>query len=245
MSIPSEAITSQIGEKIGENMRRILRQVLGQSEGHGGGTHGSLSATAEATSSRAGAQLRQSKGLREFCNAIRSPEGMQILDLGAASQANINFVTGLGHRLCTEDFHRCLELFTSRSMVTADPDTETDRFFRENLRYQACQFDGVLCWDLFDFLPDALVQPLVHRLFELIKPGGHVLAFFHSGQPGQVLPVCQYRVSSQEQLQVSERAQGKLRRAINNRGIESLFRNYASLKFFLTKDSLREVVIVR
>ena len=230
MSTPSEAITSQIGE----NVRRLLRQMLGQEEASGA-----------AVADNAEALLRPSKGLREFCGAIRSPEGQQILDLGAASQANINFLTGLGHRLCTEDLHRCLELFTSRSLVTADPDTEVERFFRENLQYENAQFDGVLCWDLFDFLPDALVKPLVERLYELVKPGGHLLTFFHSGQPGQLIPVCQYRISSQDQLQVSERAQGKLRRAINNRGIENLFQDYASLKFFLTKDSLREVVIVR
>ena len=230
MYSPSETITAQLGE----NVRRLFRQVMGHAESHTG-----MAAKACA------ALVRQSKGLREFCSAIRSPEGLQVLDLGAASQANVNFITGLGHRLCTEDLHRCLELFSSRSMVTADPDTETGRFFRENLQYQPGQFDGVLCWDLFDFVPDALVKPLVERMHQLIKPGGHLLTFFHSGQPGQLLPVCQYRISSQEQLQVSERAQGKLRRAFNNRGIESLFRDYASLKFFLTKDSLREVVVVR
>jgi 2-polyprenyl-3-methyl-5-hydroxy-6-metoxy-1,4-benzoquinol methylase len=230
MSTPSEVISAQIGE----NVRRLLRQVLGQTE-----------SPAVVTVTRAGLLLRPSKGLREFCAAIRSPEGLQILDLGAASQANINFLTGLGHRLCTEDLHRCLELFSARSMVSTDPDTETAQFFRENLQYQTAQFDGVLCWDLFDFLPDALLKPLVEKMFELVKPGGHLLTFFHSGQPGQLLPVCQYRIVSPDQLQINERAPGKLRRAINNRGIESLFRNYASLKFFLTKDSLREVVIVR
>ena len=230
MYTTSEAITSQIGE----NVRRLFRQVLGHAEG-----------APKATGNGAGSLLRPSKGLREFCGAIRSPEGLQILDLGAASQSNINFITGLGHRLCTEDLNRCLELFSSRSLITADPDTETDRFFRENLLYQPGQFDGILCWDLLDFVPDALVKPLVERLRQLIKPGGRLLTFFHSGQPGQLLPVCQYRIASAEQLQVSERAPGKLRRVFNNRGIESLFREFASLKFFLTKDSLREVVIAR
>jgi hypothetical protein len=231
MYLPSEAISSQFGE----NIRRLLRQVLGQEE-----------APAAAALVRSTASLlRQSKGLREFCNAIRSPEGLQILDLGAASQANINFVTGLGHRLATEDLHSSLELFSSRSMVTADPETELHRFFAENLKYGERQFDGVLCWDLFDFLPDALVKPLVERLQHFLKPGGHLLTFFHTGQPGQLVQLCQYRISSQDQLQVSDRAPGKLRRSFNNRGIESLFREYASLKFFLTKDSLREVVAVR
>ena len=231
MYSPSETISSQIGE----NMRRLLRQVFGQEE-----------AATQAVSGKSGPLMRQSKGLREFTNSIRTPEGgMNILDLGAASQANINFLTGLGHRLCTEDLHNCLELFSARTMVTADPETESDRFFADNLKYDEAQFDGVLCWDLFDFLPDGLVQPLIVRLHKLLKPGGYVLAFFHSGQPGQMVPVCQYRITSADQLQVNERAPGKLRRAFNNRGIESLFREFASLKFFLTKDNLREVVIVR
>ena len=230
MSTSSDAITAQIGE----NMRRLFRQVVGQTD---------AAPAAKANGSAAG--MRSSKGLREFCAAIKGPEGLRILDLGAASQANINFVTGLGHGICTEDLHRCLELFSNRSMVTADPATESDGFFRENLQYQPGMFDGILCWDLLDFVPDALVKPLVERLYQLLKPGGYLLTFFHSGQPGQVLPVCQYRIASQEQLQVSERAQGKLRRAFNNRGIESLFHEYASLKFFLTKDNLREVFVVR
>lgn len=230
MFASSEAISTQIGE----NVRRLLRQVLGQPE-----------SSPDVAAGRSGVLLRPSKGLREFCGAIRSPEGLQILDLGAASQANVNFLTGLGHRLCTEDLYRCLELFSARSMVSADPALEIEQFFRENLRYEKALFDGVLCWDLFDFLPDALVKPLVEKLFELVKPGGHLLTFFHSGQPGELIPVCQYRICSPEQLQINERAPGKLRRAINNRGIESLFQNYASLKFFLTKDRLREVVIVR
>jgi hypothetical protein len=227
----SETISSNFGE----NMRRLLRQVLGQEQ----------SASAPLPTAKSGAALRQSKGLREFANCIRTPEGLRVLDLGAASQANINFLTDLGHRVCTEDLHNCLELFSSRTMVTPDPDTEAEQFFKENVAFEEGQFDGVLCWDLLDFVPDALVKPLIARLHLLLKPGGYLLAFFHSGQPGQVVPVCQYRIASAEQLQINERAPGKLRRSFNNRGIESLFREFASLKFFLTKDNLREVVIVR
>ena len=224
----SEVITSQLG--------RLFRQVIGQAEAP------PKNGTAASTGG-----VRASKGLRQFCTAIKAIEDqqMQVLDLGAASQANVEFITGLGHRICTEDLHRCLDLFTQRSMVTADPAPEVERFFKDNLQYEAGKFDAVLCWDLLDFVPDALVKPLVERIYELVKPGGCLLTFFHSGQPGQMLPVCQYRIAGQEQLNVTQRAQGKLRRAFNNRGIESLFREFASLKFFLTKDSLREVVVVR
>ena len=232
MSVTNEPITTQISD----NVRRLLGKVLGQPE------------DSQVTAGNgADPLLRQSKGLREFCGTIRSPEGLQVLDLGAASQANINFVTGLGHRLCTEDLYASLQATPSRSPRGPEPDAEPEetRFCRENLRYAPGQFDGILCWDLLDLLPDAIVKPLVERLYQLLKPGGSLLTFFHAGQPGQLLPICQYRIHSQEVLQVKERAQGKLSRSFNNRGIESLFRNFASLKFYLTKDSLREVVIVR
>ena len=232
MSVSNDAITTQISD----NVRRLLGKVLRHPEG-----------SQVAAGNGADPLLRQSKGLREFCGTIRSPEGLQILDLGAASQANINFVTGLGHRICTEDLYNSLQSASSRSPRVPEPgaEPEEDRFFRENLRYAPGQFDGILCWDLLDLLPDAVVKPLVERLYQLLKPGGSLLTFFNTGQPGQLLPIFQYRIYSHEVLQVKERSQGKLCRSFNNRGIESLFRNFASLKFYLTKSNLREVVIVR
>lgn len=231
MSATNEAVSSLISERV----RGLLRHVLGQE------------AKPAAAAAPPAPLIRQSKGLREFWSAIRSPSGLQILDLGAASQANVNFITGLGHRLCAEDLYRSLQFPSSRPRPPADTPaaSEEERFFRENLNYREDQFDGVLCWDLFDLLPDPLVRPLVEKLHAFLKPGGHLLTFFHTGQPGQVVPVRQYRICSEDKLQVAERGQGKLRRYFNNRGIESLFRKYTSLKFYLTRDSLREVVIVR
>jgi hypothetical protein len=232
MSLTNEPITTHISD----NVRRLLRHVLRQPEG-----------SASFAGKGAKPNLRSSKGLREFCNTIRSPEGLQILDLGAASQANINFITGLGHRLCTEDVYRSLQTAASRPFRPPEPDEEPEeaRFLRENLRYPPGQFDAILCWDLLDLLPDAVVKPMVERLYQLLKPGGSLLTFFHTGQVGQMVPICYYRICSQDELQVQERGQDKLRRSFNNRGIETLFRSFASLKFYLTKDSLREVVVVR
>lgn len=231
--------TNDLTSQLGDNVRRLFRQVLG----HPGGTAAS-GGNAEFP------LIRQSKGLREFWSVLPAPEGLEILDLGAASQANINFITGLGHRLCAEDLYRSLQ--NSSPPVTSNsaapppnsPSPE-EHFFQENLGYRSGQFDGALCWDLFDFLDEPVVKPLVDRLHQLLKPGGLLLSFFHAGQPGQALPVCQYRICAQDQLQLDEREQGQLRRSFNNRGIEGLFQKFSSLKFYLTRDSLREVVIVR
>ena len=39
--------------------------------------------------------------------------------------------------------------------------------------------------------------------------------------------------------------QFRLQRVFNNRHIENLFREFASLKFFLARDNVREVIVVR
>lgn len=233
-----------ISAQISGSVRNLLRNVLKQEQPTPKSSVGESAAAQQlAVSSQSG--IRQSKGLREFWNAVGAAEGMQILDLGAASQQNINFITGLGHRLCTEDLYRSLQFDASRKPTAESVENEAAQFFRENLNYQKGQFDGVLCWDLLDFLPDSVIQPLVGLLHEFLKPDGHLLAFFHAGQPGQIVPVEQYRICGADQLQVTQRGTGKLWRSFNNRAIESLFRDYASLKFFLTRDNLREVIIVR
>jgi hypothetical protein len=37
----------------------------------------------------------------------------------------------------------------------------------------------------------------------------------------------------------------RLQRVFNNRNIENLFRDFASIKFFLARDNVREVLVVR
>jgi hypothetical protein len=37
----------------------------------------------------------------------------------------------------------------------------------------------------------------------------------------------------------------RLQRVFNNRHIENLFRDFASIKFFLSRDNIREVLVVR
>src|SRR5690348_10000172 len=46
---------------------------------------------------------RRSNGAEQFFAALQGTEGLSILDLGGASQANISFITDLGHRLSSDD----------------------------------------------------------------------------------------------------------------------------------------------
>src|SRR5580700_5186187 len=57
---------------------------------------------------QAAVNMRPSRGLEQFFGNIRGQSGLTILDLGGATQQNVNFITNLGHRLYSEDFLQIL-----------------------------------------------------------------------------------------------------------------------------------------
>jgi SAM-dependent methyltransferase len=194
----------------------------------------------------AGGALRRSNGLREFCRELKGQQGLRVLDLGAASQANITFFTELGHKVYTEDIYPVL---SGNSYRVRDENGQwrfdPEAFLAENVSYQMLLFDAVLCWDLFDRLEENAVRAVAARLHRVVKPGGVLLAFFHTAEPGASVPIHRYRIQGEETLELLSRGQLALRRPLNNRNIELLFRDFHSLKFFLARDNLREVLVVR
>jgi SAM-dependent methyltransferase len=194
---------------------------------------------------------RRSSGLNEFSKSISGREGLCILDLGSTSAANISRLTGMGHKVCTEDL---LEAAHDAQLLVPGPDgkktIDVARFLRESLAYQGQVFDAVLCWDVADYLPEPLVKPVVERLCALTKPGGILLAYFHTRDAGPDAPHYRYHMTGHDTLQLqptagSGSARFRLQRVFNNRHIENLFREFASLKFFLARDNVREVIVVR
>src|ERR1700681_3976073 len=51
---------------------------------------------------------RHSNGLDQFFSYIKGESGLSILDLAGANQANVSFITNLGHKIYSEDFLRGL-----------------------------------------------------------------------------------------------------------------------------------------
>jgi SAM-dependent methyltransferase len=106
-------------------------------------------------------------------------------------------------------------------------------------------FDAVMAWDVPDYLPEEVVKPAIERIHTIMKPGGILLAFFHTRDAGSDAPYYRYHIGDQETLELQRGPQFPLRRVFNNRNIENLFRDYASIKFFLGRDNVREVIVIR
>ena len=188
-------------------------------------------------------------GLGEFMRSL-STTGEEkkkcVLDLGPTSPTNIALLTELDVRVYNEDIlHESQDPIYAVKQEDGSVQIDSSRFFAENLDYPEGQFDAILFWDVADYLPEPLVKPLVERLQAMLKPKGHLLAFFHTKEGGAESLYSRHHIVQKDILEL-EPVQGfQLQRIFNNRHIENLFKDFASRKFFLGRDNIREVLMVR
>jgi hypothetical protein len=194
------------------------------------------------------AYTRASNGLDQFFCSIQDQGNLSILDFAGASQANVSFITTLGHRIFSNDIlHTLDEAFGGEGdFVTnqADP-RRADYFLRESLDFSERSFDGALVWDTLQFLAPPLLQETVDRLFHVLRPQSALLAFFHAEEKANLVPLYNYRIVESKMLSLTPRGERKPAQYFNNRSLEKLFQKFHSVKFFLTRDHLREVIVRR
>ena len=199
--------------------------------------------------------LRVSNGLKEFLWLLDGLGHGTLLDLGPAWQTTVSFFVERGFKVYAEDVLRAWKDFLvveeerlgSVSLGTdpaeMTPESRAERFLGENLHYQPGTFDAVLLWDLLDYLEPALVKRVVARLTDLLRPGGVVLAMFHSRLPETFR---RYRVVDTSLLQVLPAEMlCPAQRVHQNRQIQQLFQAFRTSKFFVGRDQLREVLVIK
>src|SRR2546430_13107247 len=93
-------------------------------------TQASLSSAPERVSKPEDFVARHSNGLDQFFSYIKGESGLSILDLAGVNQANVSFITNLGHRIYSEDFLRSLQLADN-----GDALPRVDAFLNQNLSH--------------------------------------------------------------------------------------------------------------
>ncbi len=190
-------------------------------------------------------QARQSSGLDQFFQSIQDRENLSLLDFGGACQANVTFITNLGYRIYTEDVLRSVDdVFGSDPEMQSNP-VRVEMFLNQVLDFPDEHFDGALVWDVLQFLSPAAAQATVDRLRRILRPHAYLLAFFNANEKVPAVPEFNYRIRDSKTLLLSQRGIRPPAQFFNNRAIERLFQKYNSIKFFLTRNSLREVIVKR
>lgn len=201
---------------------------------HLGSTH-----TATAVETGAG---RISLGLEQFVPVLTEVEHAFVLDLGCVWQSTVGFFTGAGCKVYTEDLFRVLSQAGAETSPEAPPLAQ--RFLAGTLQYPSENFRGILAWDLFDYLPEELVQPMAARLYELLGPGGCLLVLCHNRLADTTFT--RYRVLDARTLQLLPDSLAlTMERTYANRALLNLFAAFRSLRNFVGRDNLRELFLVK
>jgi hypothetical protein len=198
---------------------------------------------------------RFSNGLKEFLWQIGDIGKGNLLDLGAVSQATLNYFIERNFKVYTEDLLAAwgafLELDFARTHSLAPgaeqpdhaPATQAARFLTSNLRYPADSFDAILLWDVLDYMDREAANQFLLRITSLTRDGGAVLAIFHTRPPEQFQ---RYRVLDAHNLElVSVPTLVRPRHVYQNREIQELFEKFRTQKTFVSRDQLREGVFVK
>ena len=192
-------------------------------------------------------ETRHSHGLDQFCSSLEERPGLSILDLAGANQSTVTFVTGYGHRLYSDDFlfhlDECFgggDFFENQSNPVM-----VSRFLKGALDFPEEHFDGVLVWDTLQFCSAPLLETVMARLHNVLRPGSCLLAVFHAEQRAETIPTYSFRIADHRSILLVPKGNRRPAQAFNNRALERLFQDFQSVKFFLTRDHLREVIVRR
>ena len=191
--------------------------------------------------------VRSSPALEQMLHILRDHQNLQILDLGEVNQDNVAFLTSLGHRLYSEDLLRSVDAVFGEgdpNLTHASAPRQRD-FFEQALAFPHGHFDAALIWDSFEYLARPLLDPVLHRLLNIVRPGAVMIACFHADVRDPNVPHASYRIQGPGQILVQPREPRRIVQPYNNRTIEQFFQPCSSVKFFLTRDSLREVLVRR
>lgn len=190
---------------------------------------------------------RHSGGWAALRKRLQTEPGLRVIDTGATSPSNINYLTNLGHSIFLAD--PVEDALTGNWLKGQDEDGkpiwDVDAFLGQTFEFSGRMFDVVLLWTTLDYLPEPLVAPVVDRLFDAMNPGGQVLSFFHTSGKGEQTAYCRFHLTDSDDVEMQFAQQFPIQRAFTNRSIERLFARWSGFRQFLAKDSVSEVLITR
>jgi hypothetical protein len=179
-----------------------------------------------------------SKVLPRFLAALASVPAPVLLDLGPVVGQNITFFgEQLACKIVIEDLHAEIEDHKRRGADDALPEAIERRLARE-----PASIDGIMCWDVFDFLERRTAQALAARLVALLRPGGALYGFF-GATAAELRHYTRYTVETADTLRLrTTPATPAPRNVFVTRDINRMFDGLAVAESVLLKSGTRETL---
>lgn len=182
--------------------------------------------------------LTPTKALRKFVAALRQCPSPALLNLGPVVGSNIQyFGEQFGCKVFVEDIFEEIDRFERESRMAELPAFLDSRF------PQARQsVDGVLCWDLFDFLDRRSAQIVAAHMMRVLKPDGALFGMFATEHPVEAR-FTRFVVVDDDTLRHRPYSKPRMRQAVmQNRDISQLFGQLRVSDLFLLQTKVREIL---
>jgi hypothetical protein len=178
------------------------------------------------------------KALRKFLTTLTSRSSPTLLDLGPVVGSNVSFFgEQLGCKIFVEDIFADVDKHVRDGKLDALPG-----FFQKRFAQLAGTVDGILCWDLIDYLDKNAAQALANELTRLLRPEGALLGFFGTAQPRDAR-YTKFVIVDDVNLKHRSYQAARGRQAILlNRDIIRLFAGLRVSDSFLLQNNLREIL---
>jgi hypothetical protein len=178
------------------------------------------------------------KALAKFLKVLQNRENPALVDLGPVVGSNVTFFgEQLGCRIRVEDLTVDIERLVKEGRVD-----QMAAFFASRFKQEPESIDGVLCWDIFDFLDRPSATALAHALTRILRPEGALLAFFSSPE-GRPQVYTKFIVVDEGKLRHRTYPAARARqKALQNRDIIKMFEGLRVAESFLMKNNVRELL---
>jgi SAM-dependent methyltransferase len=187
------------------------------------------------------APVHSTKVLAKFIASLNGRSSPVLLDLGSVTGSNVTFFgEKLGCKIIVEDLSKDIDRAVKEKTLPELPGHLAKRFSQAD-----GSVDGVLCWDVFDYLDKHAAAALAQQLVRILRPEGVVLAFFNTLEPKEPNPAVYTKHVVVDQAHLQYRpypaARGK-QRPFQNRDIQRMFEPLRITEQFLLKSQQREVL---
>lgn len=192
----------------------------------------------ESHDSRVEEPVFSTKALRKFLGMLSAKDSPTLMDLAPVVGGNLNFFgEHLGCKVIIEDIYADIERFTKGGTLGEFPAFLSSRF-----RQPDASVDGIICWDLMDYLDRPAAQALADQLSRVLKPEGALLAFFGTAAPRDA-HYTRYIIADDVNLKYRSYPASRGRQAtLANRDIIKLFERLRVSDSFLLQNNLREIL---
>ena len=182
--------------------------------------------------------LFATKALQKFLQTLTARELPVLLDLGPVVGSNVSFFgEQLGCKIFVEDIFADLDRHVREGKLDQLPE-----FLKKRFPQAEGEVDGILCWDLIDYLDRPAAQELATQLTRVLRPDGALLGFFGNA-PSQESRYTKFIIVDDVNLRYRSYAAARGRQAtLLNRDIIRLFSGLRVSDSFLLKNNLREIL---